>query len=102
MPLGYISNEKSTQFYYIVQEAVSNAIKHSNGTNIVVNVSTNLKFVIATVVDNGSGFDIKKMRDNNQYGLAAMNERAQSVNGELRLDSSSKGTRVTITIPWEV
>ena len=59
--LGHLSSEKLTQVYYILQEAINNAIKHANANRISVTVNTTLKYVVAKVRDNGKGFDVDKL-----------------------------------------
>ncbi|WP_026477759.1 sensor histidine kinase [Alkaliphilus transvaalensis] len=100
MAMGFLSNEKVTQMYYIIQEAVSNAIKHSSAKLITITIDGNLKSVVATIVDNGIGFDIKDQLPGH-YGLTSMKERAASINSRISIISSEKGTRVQVAIPWE-
>jgi signal transduction histidine kinase len=99
--LGHLSSEKLTQIYYIVQEAMNNAIKHGKATKLIVTINTTLKYVVATVQDDGQGFDTKEIDHANGYGLFSMRERAKSVNGVLEIDSSESGTVICVSIPWE-
>ncbi|MFT9493527.1 sensor histidine kinase [Anaerosolibacter sp.] len=99
--LGHLSPEKLTQIYYIVHEAINNAIKHGNATKITVTLNTTLKYVVAMVSDNGQGFDTNNMGKGSGYGLYAMRERAKTVKGVLEIESNEKGTVVCVSIPWE-
>ncbi|ABR49370.1 integral membrane sensor signal transduction histidine kinase [Alkaliphilus metalliredigens QYMF] len=99
--LGSLSQEKATQIYYIVQEALSNAIKHSEANRITIDIKTTLNTVGATIKDDGKGFGLQQIPKGGHYGLVSMKERAANVNGLLDIKSNEKGTRVTITIPWE-
>ena len=97
-----LSSEKITELYYILKEALTNAIKHSSGDVIEVNVSSNIEFIQGTVIDNGRGFDYSsEINKENHYGLLSMNERAANVNGMFSIESNN-GTQVKITIPWGV
>lgn len=98
-----LSNEKITELYYILKEALTNAVKHSDGDTIEVIVVSTIDSIRGTVKDNGSGFDYsKEIYKESHYGLLSMNERAAIVSGILNIDSSSNGTEVKIIIPWGV
>ncbi|MCC5910599.1 MAG: hypothetical protein JJT76_09205 [Clostridiaceae bacterium] len=99
--LGLLSQEKITQIYYIIQEALCNAIKHSQATELTIDISTTLDAVVAKFKDNGCGFDTQQVFGGSHYGLISMRERAMKVNGILDIQSDDKGTLVSITIPWE-
>ncbi len=90
------------QLLRIIQEALSNARKHSGARSVRVRLSRNDDRLAAEVVDDGTGFDprIRARSDFPRFGLAIMRERAESVGGSLQLDSSpGGGTRVKIEIP---
>jgi len=100
--IGCISSQKLTQIYYIIQEALSNAIKHSDATTIKIKVNSSIESIQASIIDNGKGFDYSvEVLKENHYGLLSMNDRASSVNGLLNINSSNKGTHGIISIPWE-
>lgn len=84
----------------ILQEAVTNTIKHSNADRIQLicyhhheNETSQVKI---DIIDNGSGFTKDKQQGN---GLDNMQKRAASVRGELSIHSNSHGTTITITLP---
>lgn len=101
LTLGFLSQEKLTHIYYIVQEAISNAVKHAEASKLIITVDTDLKSVIARISDNGKGFDMIKPLENNRYGIISMQERAASVKGILLIHSNEKGTSISVSIPWE-
>ncbi|QUH24629.1 sensor histidine kinase [Serpentinicella alkaliphila] len=94
-----ISALKLTQLYYIVQEAVSNSIKHSDASIIEISITPKAKQIIALIKDNGKGFDVDKVFSENCYGLITMKERAISISSKLIINSSSRGTEVILNIP---
>lgn len=100
LALGRLSAEKITQVYYIIQEALTNAIKHSKGSSVEVKISSTLESVIASITDDGIGFDISNVESNGRYGLISMRERAMSAGGNIDI-RSNKGTSVSLAIPWE-
>ncbi len=83
----------------IVQEALTNAVKHANATKIEVG----LKFlqdggILCSIRDNGTGFEGEQAQSG--FGLQAMRERAQSFGGSMEMKSSpSSGTEVKVTLP---
>jgi len=83
-----ISNTLSTALYRIGQEAVTNALRHSNATTITVELKTEQGEIILFIQDNGCGFDVYNNKSINGFGLEGMQERANLVGG--RLDISSR------------
>jgi signal transduction histidine kinase len=90
------------QLLRIIQEALSNARKHSGAHHARVELRQNDESISASVEDDGAGFDpaARARAAFPQFGLAIMKERAESIGGSLDLDSSpGAGTRVKIDIP---
>ena len=84
----------------IVQEGVTNALKHAQGKPVVVKVSEDDGVVRVDVEDEGSGFDPSSVVDPAHVGMHLMRERASSVGGDLRFESTaSGGTRVSAILP---
>lgn len=91
--------------FRMIQEACSNAIKHSEAKSIDINISYDTNSVTVTVSDDGKGFDTEKKKDcvapdYSGYGLSIMKERAYLLSGTMKIQSTiNKGTSVTITVP---
>ena len=84
------------------QEAVTNAIKHSGGTQIDVTVSYHKEKIIISVKDNGVGFDVPRAPGQNEghFGLQGMRERLKRHGGTVKIESQSgTGTQVMLTVP---
>ena len=82
-------------FYRIAQEALNNTIKHSNASEILVDISCGDDLVQLAVQDNGRGFKLGEI-SGTQMGLTIMHERADEINAKLEIKTASrKGTRVT-------
>lgn len=89
-----------TALYRIVQEAMTNAARHSGCTNVSVLVSRRNGHVNAIVEDNGVGFDPESARRNgSSVGLHAMTERAELLGGSVEYESGANGTTVYVGIP---
>lgn len=76
----------------IVQEAITNVIKHANAS--VVTVYADRHQVV--VSDNGRGFDIKDAMQARGYGLTGMQRRADSAGVDLKIASDGSGTKISL------
>lgn len=86
--------------YRIIQEAMTNAARHSEATTIGVLVTMRDHRVQAIIEDDGSGFDVAVVhRERGSVGLHSMTERAELLNGQLQIESGPDGTTVFVEIP---
>jgi two-component system sensor histidine kinase DegS len=91
--------------FRMIQEACSNAIKHSDAKTIDIDISYRVKSISVTVSDDGKGFDAERKKDclapdYSGYGLSIMKERVYLLSGTMKINSTiNKGTIVTITVP---
>jgi two-component system sensor histidine kinase UhpB len=91
-------------FYRIGQEALNNVAKHSNCSDVWVEVSKNEAKITMTIQDNGIGFDVKDVLDGDGrgIGLIGMRERAGLIDGEVKIDSMpGEGSTVEIQVSIE-
>ena len=84
------------------QELVSNAIKYSRASNILVQVILHKDSIVLMVEDDGVGFEKDKLQlENFGIGLTNIDTRVRLLNGEFMLDSVlNKGTVASIEIPF--
>lgn len=97
-----LSDNAEFQLQRIVQESLTNIRKHARAKHVDVSLHQAEGKVVTTVQDDGAGFNPELLgrAELPRFGLATMRERAESIGGTVRLDSSpGKGTRVTIEIP---
>lgn len=84
--------------YRVAQEAIGNAIRHSQGSRIHVRLSRKSPQVELSVTDNGRGFSFAEA--NAGLGLGGMRERALLVGGELKTESRpGSGTTIRLAVP---
>jgi signal transduction histidine kinase len=91
--------------YRIAQEAISNAFRHSNGSEIDVEVTYSSERLTLRVCDNGKGMsgDILASGRAGHWGLSGMRERAQKIAAQLSIWSRpGTGTEVDLSIPSKV
>jgi two-component system sensor histidine kinase DegS len=92
------------QLLRVIQEALANARKHAHAQNVWISFTQPEKRLLRmTIRDDGQGFDpdaIVASVGKRSFGLAGMRERAESLEGELVLDSHpGSGTHIDLTIP---
>jgi signal transduction histidine kinase len=98
---GFLSNLNLNHLFYVIQESVINAIKHSNANVIDIHMSANMYNLLIEVIDDGKGFDVSQSGFLKGYGIKSMLERVSIMKGEFKIQSDGKGTKVTIIAPWE-
>jgi signal transduction histidine kinase len=89
--------------YRLVQEIINNIIKHSGAKEFNIQLICRKDFVKLLVSDDGVGFDTNKIisrKHTSGFGLLNMQERVQTYNGRLKIDSSpGNGTIIIVEIP---
>jgi signal transduction histidine kinase len=83
--------------YRMVQEAVTNTMRHSNATRLTIAVRGAAGAVTVSVHDNGSG--ARPPRNTRGQGLRGMRERAAELGGTLDVDAGSGGWRIHARLP---
>jgi PAS domain S-box-containing protein len=95
-----LDRDRSTAIFRIFQEALTNAVRHANATEIRVELKKIDAEVILNVRDNGRGITEKELSRPQSFGLIGMRERARSFNGTFHIDGvRGEGTTVTTRIP---
>lgn len=85
--------------FRLVQESVTNAIKHGNSRDIWVKVEWLRETMNAIVKDNGAGFDQNEVKEKS-FGIIGMKERIDLLKGDFKITSEvGKGTSVFFKIP---
>jgi len=104
---GHVSKEVETACFRIVQEAVTNVVRHARATRLELDLRTDGSCLRLAVRDDGVGFDARTLRATapveHRLGLVGMRERAQHVGGDLEIDSQPRaGTLVCARFPLRV
>jgi signal transduction histidine kinase len=93
-----LAGELETGIYRIVQEALTNAVKHGGAERAVVEVTEVGGQVTVAVRDDGAGFDPTTATTG--FGLVGMRERAELLDGTIDTDSvPGRGTTIQVTLP---
>ncbi|MEI5989726.1 hypothetical protein A5881_001219 [Enterococcus termitis] len=90
--------------YRVLQESVMNSVKHADVNELWVTLSEQQQHLVLTVRDHGKGFDLQKVNQHsNGLGLLHMQERAESIGGQLAIQSEeTEGTTVTLRLPIQL
>jgi signal transduction histidine kinase len=92
-----LAPELETAIYRIVQEALTNVVKHADARRVRIVLARRGSAVEVTVSDDGRGFEADAPHAG--FGLVGLGERAELVGGRAEVSSSGEGTTVRATIP---
>ena len=95
--------DRAAQVYRIVQEALTNALKHSRAERVEVVLSreggNGDGALVAEVIDNGVGRTASRGKNGSGMGLRIMRYRAENAGAELSIEDLQPGTRVSCRVP---
>jgi PAS domain S-box len=103
-PPARLTRELETACFRIVQEALTNVVRHARAKNVSIRLQKRNGEIRLTVKDDGSGFDAHSQNlapFTSHVGLRGMRERALALGGRLDVRSSPRGTRISATFPIE-
>ena len=92
--------------FFIMQEALANAARHSGGSNISVEIYGDELLYRMTIKDNGKGIGLEKKIINQQssvselhgHGINSMHQRSKQLNSKLEITSNDQGTEVMLQL----
>ena len=94
-----LPSEIETALYRIIQEALTNVVKHAQASRVSIVLSRRGSSVSAVFEDDGRGFAVDETRDGG-LGLLGMKERLSLLDGRLQIESSSDGgTTLVAEVP---
>ena len=107
--LGDVSNDVALALYRIVQESLTNIHRHSGSRTATLRLVREPRRIIMSVADQGRGMKTEVV-DNawgeagpaesaHGVGIQGMRERVRQLGGQLQVQSSQKGTTVTVVLP---
>jgi len=93
-----LPEEVSVELLRVLQEALTNARRHSGARNVEVRLRAEGEALVAAVIDDGRGFHPASARTG--VGLVGMGERIEGLGGKIEVSSrSGEGTKVTVKVP---
>ena len=97
-----LSPKRMRQLFYIFREALTNIEKHSEASQVSIEIGWEKDCLLLTVSDNGKGFDPFNIQYGSHYGLKFMRERTELLNGSMNIHSAlGSGTKLMIKVPYE-
>jgi signal transduction histidine kinase len=97
-----LTDEKATSIYRIVQESLSNIIKHARADKAVVTAKKENGFLEIQIEDNGIGIlNRSQAGRGHQFGLLGMRERATMIGAEMSI-ASEPGMGTTVTLKMKI
>jgi two-component system, NarL family, sensor histidine kinase LiaS len=97
--LEELSKGTETHLFRIIQESLSNILRHSKATRVVIITEKKEGFLLLYISDNGIGFDPAE-RKMTSYGLQTMKERAEEIGGHFQIRSKeNEGTYINLRVP---
>src|SRR2546427_6006140 len=102
---GRLPGTVETTLYRVVQEALTNAVKHAKAKNVWIRAWLKDRVLHCAIRDDGAGFDTQAAQaatGRKGLGLIAMRERLSAIGGTLWIESSQRsGTELSIRLPME-
>ena len=98
--ISSLSDAINIAIYRIVQESITNTVKHARASYVSVFIkNSHDSGIVITITDNGVGFDLTDSLSGSGTGLIGMRERAISFGGFFNLDSSEDGSTIRVSLP---
>ncbi|EGW36181.1 histidine kinase [Desulfosporosinus sp. OT] len=100
-PMPTWEEAASLNLYRVIQECLTNILKHSQATEIVVNFSKlRSNLFLLQISDNGQGFSVSKVQAG--LGLSSIQERLKMLGGNLQISTEEgKGTSLMMEVPYD-
>ncbi|MEI6060364.1 MAG: HAMP domain-containing protein [Bacteroidota bacterium] len=100
IPVGDLDKRITTYVFRIAQEALNNAVKHSEASEIIMTLIGNERMINLLVQDDGIGINLSEPCNQNGRGLNSMCERVKLLNGLIDISKGENhGTIVSVKIP---
>jgi len=99
-----LDDSVATAAFRIVQESLTNVARHAGASHVDIQIADLGKELVVIVQDNGQGISTETQASKKRsYGLLGMGERAQSLGGDVIIESQpGKGTRIEANLPHSV
>ena len=97
-----LSREKATAVFRILQEILTNVLRHARATNLYIKLSDTKEYFEMEVRDDGQGITESQRINSRSLGLLGMKERALLVGGEVNISGEEGvGTTVVVRVPLD-
>ncbi|CAN7791949.1 PAS domain-containing protein [Caballeronia sp. LjRoot34] len=95
-----IDPERSTMLFRIVQETLTNVLRHAEASHVSIRAAQRDGEIIIDIRDDGKGIETERLPGRQSWGILGMHERARHFGGELTITGEAGiGTAVTLRLP---
>lgn len=95
-----IEKAYSIGVFRIIQESLTNVLRHSKATDVIIKIAEKEDETVVEIKDNGCGIKLSEINNPKSLGLLGMRERAYLFGGNFSIKGDvGKGTKITLTIP---
>jgi len=107
IPIWFIFIPNAVDYtFFIMQEALANAVRHSGGSMISAKIYGDERFFKLTIKDNGRGIDFERNNTNQPssisglhgHGINSMQQRSKLLNSNIEITANDQGTQVTLQL----
>jgi signal transduction histidine kinase len=96
-PLG---QDNAINVFRIFQESLSNVMRHSGASNVVISLKSEKRKIVLQIRDNGVGISDRDISSASSFGILGMEERARLCHGKFSIKGTpDKGTTVSLSVP---
>lgn len=95
-----LGTKTATDLYYLIQEALNNAIKHAQASIVTIKLTESETGIRILIRDDGIGIIEGDMKKSGHMGMQLMKERANRAGGVLEIEQLNQGTAIKCFIPW--
>ena len=89
--------------FRIVQESLTNVIRHSGSRVAAIHVARQGEMIRLEISDSGKGIPAERLADirssGSGVGILGMRERVRQFKGEMKIDSTPAGTKISVSLP---
>ncbi|OGO11008.1 MAG: hypothetical protein A2Y53_00760 [Chloroflexi bacterium RBG_16_47_49] len=91
---------KEVMVFRAIQELLGNIARHSQATQVIIQMDTSPTGLRVSLEDNGKGFDVEKVYEKGSMGLKVIRDRVQMLGGTLEVNSTvGHGSHILFQIP---
>ena len=100
---GRLARDMELVVFRLVQEGLTNIHRHSGSTTANIRIAREEGRIVVEVQDRGQGMSAQRLGEvqsgGSGVGIRGMRERLSQFNGEMKIDSDKRGTRISVSIP---
>ena len=96
----YLTASQSLDVLRILQEALTNAFKHSGASQVEIGIHSDADALSLEIMNNGTGFDAASEENRYGTGMRSMRERARRLNATISIASEPGAYGVRLHVPW--